>query len=89
MALAGGVTGTQAVGAVLSVSPYLAAMQVDASDIEFIRVWDDFMFTPDDALAFFENSERLEPFLVHFAVKDPRFWCPRLATRTGHRRNRR
>lgn len=74
--------------ATLGISPYLQAIQVAASSISATRVWDDCKFTPADALEFFRNSERLEPYLVHFAVKDPNFWCPRLAPRTSARRNR-
>lgn len=68
---------------------YLAALQVDPDSISLSRVWDEYKFTPADAPEFFENTKRLEAFLVHFVVKDPRFWGPRLEARRRRRRTRR
>lgn len=73
--------------AILRLSLNLEAIQVTADSVSISRVWDDYQFTPADALEFFKDSERLEPYLVHFAVKDPNFWCRRLAARRSSRRN--
>lgn len=74
--------------AILQLGPSLEAIQVTVSKASVIRIWDEYKFTPRDALSFFQDAERLEPYLVHLAVKDPGFWCPRLAARKRPRRNR-
>ena len=76
-----------ATSATLHLGPYLAAIQVD-EDVNVGRVWDEYKFTPADAVDFFGNPERLEPYLIHFAVKDPGFWVPKLAARSRPRRKR-
>ncbi|HEV2132628.1 MAG TPA: hypothetical protein VGR47_00050 [Terracidiphilus sp.] len=73
--------------ALTRVGVYLDAIQADAASISASRIWDDYRFTPADALNFFENVERLAPYLLHFAIKDPKYWCPRLAARMRRRRN--
>jgi hypothetical protein len=75
--------------AILHLRPCLAAIQLVIGDDVVRRVWDKYTFTPADAAGFFEKPERLEPYLVHFAIKDPDFWCPRLAARRIPHRNRR
>lgn len=74
-----------ATSAMLGLNPSLEAIQVAADSISISRVWDDYQFSPPDALEFFKNSERLEPYLLHFAVKNPKFWCRRLAARRSPR----
>ena len=73
--------------ATLHLGPYLEAMQVDG-DVSVSRVWDEYKFTPADAVDFFHDADRLEPYLVHFVVKDPNFWVPRLAAGRRPRRKR-
>jgi hypothetical protein len=74
--------------ATLHLRPVLAALQVVIEDVCLSRVWDEYNFTPADAVDFFGAPERLEPYLVHYVVKDPLFWCPRLAARRSPLRNR-
>ena len=78
-----------AMAAINCLRPYLAAIQADINSISLPRVWNEYKFTPADAPGFFENPERLEPFLVHFVIKDPDFWCPRLEALEARRRHRR
>ncbi|MFP5209693.1 MAG: hypothetical protein ACLGRW_10430 [Acidobacteriota bacterium] len=73
--------------ATLHLGPYLEAMQVDG-DVSVSRVWDEYKFTPADAVDFFHDADRLEPYLLHFVVKDPHFWVPRLAAGRRPRRKR-
>ena len=80
--------GLAATAAILQLGPYLEAIQATVSNASVIRIWDEYKFTPADALGFFHDAARLEPYLVHFAVKDPGFWCPRIAARRSLRRNR-
>lgn len=75
--------------AVLFLQPCLAAIEVAGEEIRIDRVWDEYKFARTDVVDFFDNPKRLEPFLVHFAVKDPDFWCPRLDARRSPRRSRR
>lgn len=63
-------------------------MQVAEDKISLSQIWDDYKFTPADALNFFHDAGRLEPYLIHLAVKAPNFWCPQLATRRSPRRQR-
>lgn len=78
--------GLAAQAAIVNLRTYLAATQLVANDVIVRRVWDEYKFTPADALHFFQYPGRLEPFLIHSAVKDPKFWCPRLAARRRSRR---
>ena len=68
-----------ATAAMRHLSPYLEAIQVPVGNISLSRIWDDYQFTPADTVDFLHDPERLELYLVHFVVKDPEFWCPRLA----------
>ena len=77
-----------ATAAINCIRPYLAALQVDPDSISLSRVWDEYKFAPADAPEFFEKPGRLDPFLVHFVVKDPRFWCPRLEALEVRRKDR-
>jgi hypothetical protein len=74
--------------AILHLRPILTALQVVVEDVSESRLWDDYKFTPADAAEFFYNSESLEPYLIHCAVKNPNFWCSRLAARRSPRRRR-
>ena len=77
--------GLAASAAILQLGPCLEAIQTTVSNASVIRIWDEYKFTPADALSFCHDASRLEPYLVHFAVKDPGFWCPRLAARRSRR----
>ncbi len=78
--------GLAAQAAIVNLRPYLAAIQVVVGDDVVRRVWDEYTLMPADAAEFYENPERLEPYLLHCAVKDPDFWCPRLAALRRPRR---
>ena len=80
--------GLAATAAILQLGPCLEAIQTTVSNASVIRIWDEYQFTPADALSFFHDAARLEPYLVHSAVKDPGYWCPRLAAKRSPRRNR-
>lgn len=71
--------GLAAQAAILHLRPYLAAIQLVIGDDVVRRLWGEYTLTPADAAEFYENPEGLEPYLLHCAVKDPDFWCPRLA----------
>jgi hypothetical protein len=81
--------GIAAQAAILHLRPYLAAIQLVIGEDVVRRAWDEYKFTPADAAGFFENPERLEPYLLHCAIKDPDFWCPKLAALRRPRRRRR